>query len=83
MHYMSKKDVHESEIVLARFEDVCPDKKIDKMSLKAIEDDVHVAFSIIGYHPVNLHKSVEKAIDKMNNTGKLYSVCYNAWRLDE
>ena len=77
------KSVHESEIVLIRFEDICPDKMVDSMCLKAVEDDVRTAFEIIGYHPKNLGKCVMDALDKMNNTGKLYSVCYNAWRLDE
>ena len=77
------KSVHESEIVLARFEDVCPDQSIDNMSLKGLEDDVRVAFEIIGYQPHNLQKSVAKAVDKLNNTGKLYQVCYHAWRLDD
>ena len=33
------KSVHESEIVLIRFEDICPDKMVDSMCLKAVEDD--------------------------------------------
>lgn len=77
------KDVYESEIVLRRFEDVCPDQSIDSMCLKGLEDDVRVAFEIIGYHPHNLQKSVQRAVDKLNNTGKLYQVCYHAWRLDD
>lgn len=77
------KSVHESEIVLARFEDVCPDQSIDSMFLKDIEDDVRVAFEIIGYNPKNFQKCVDKAINKLGRKGKLYQVCYHAWRLDD
>ena len=77
------KSTHESEIVLARFEDICPDKNIGSMFLEDIEDDVHTAFEIIGYKPKNFQKCVDKAIAKLNRDGKLYQACYHAWRLDD
>lgn len=82
MHYMSK-DVHESEIVLARMEQVCPSAYIEHMYLEDIRQSVKIAFEIIGYKPHNLVKCTDKALGKMNNKGELYRLCYNAWRLDD
>jgi len=77
------KPVHESEIVLARFEEVCPSTRIEHMFLDDIMESVHIAFEIIGYKPRKFQLCVDKALAKMNRTGELYRLCYNAWRLDE
>ena len=77
------KDVHESEIVLSRMEQICPSMNIDNMSLDDIEESVKIAFEIIGYKPHNIKKCTDKALEKMNSKGELYRLCYNAWRLDD
>lgn len=77
------KSTHESEIVLARFEEVCPSQDITDMTAKDINESVNVAFKIIGYVPRNFQKAVDDAMDKMNGKGELFRLCYNAWRLDE
>ena len=77
------KSIHESEIVLARFEEVCPSQNIDDMTAKDIEESVRIAFRIIGYMPRNFQKAVDEAVKKMDGKGELFRLCYNAWRLDE
>lgn len=79
----SMKPTYESEIILARFEDVCPDIRIDSMTLEEMEDSIKIAFEIIGYKPRHFQKAVDKAIVRMNRKGKLFKLCYHAWRLDE
>ena len=77
------KDCVESEIILARMEEICPNELIDNKSVDELMKDVNVSFKIIGYTPANLQKSTEMALDKMSHKGELYRLCYNAWRLDE
>ncbi len=78
---MVSKDTVESEIILARFEEICPSMNIE--NIDDLESEVNVGFKIIGYSPNNLSKSVQSAFEKMNGTGELYRLCYNAWRLDD
>lgn len=77
------KPAYESEIILARFEEVCPDIRIDSMSLEEIEESVKIAFEIIGYKPRHFQKAVDKATARLNRRGELFRLCYHAWRLDE
>lgn len=77
------KSVMESEIVLARFEEIVPSVNIGGYCLEDLELEVHIAFEIIGYLPKNLQKSVESAFESMDGKGALYRLCYHAWRCDE
>lgn len=77
------KGTHESEIVLARFEDICPSVNIDNMSMDELEGNLKTGFEIIGYHPTDIPSCCNMAYEKMNGTGELYRFCYNAWRLDD
>lgn len=76
------KSTHESEIVLARMEDICPSSMIDDVDIDLLEKSVKVAFEIIGYKPNDIRVATEKAVEKMGHKGELYRLCYNAWRMD-
>lgn len=77
------KSTHESEIVLARFEDVCPPMDIKDKDIKNLVHEVMIGFRIIGYLPKDVEKATKLAVEKMSHKGELYRLCYNAWRLDE
>jgi len=77
------KEVIESEIILARMEEICPNELVDDKSFDELMKDVNVSFKIIGYDPSNLEVATKRALDKIGHKGELYRLCYNAWRLDE
>jgi len=77
------KDCVESEIILARMEEICPNELVVNKSVDELMKDVNVSFKIIGYEPSNLEKATKQALDKIGHKGELYRLCYNAWRLDD
>ena len=77
------KDTVESEIILARMEEICPNELVDDKSFDELMKDVNVSFKIIGYEPSNLMEATKQALDKIGHKGELYRLCYNAWRLDD
>ena len=77
------KDCVESEIILNRMEEICPNELVDNKSVDELMRDVNVSFKIIGYEPSNLEEATKQALDKIGHKGELYRLCYNAWRLDD
>ena len=71
-----------SEIVLARLMELCPPKKMDDITIDEIRESVNIAFKIIGYKPIDMDKSIDKALDT-SNAEWLYQFVYDVWRCDQ
>lgn len=72
-----------SEIVRKRLVDVCPVYPIKNANLDELETDCHIAFEIIGYHPNNFTKSIDKVLKEGSSDEILLSdFVYRVWKID-
>ncbi len=74
-------DDYAPETIKKRLQEVCPNKKIDMMSIDELDKSIHTAFSIIGYEPNNLEKSIGYAFENVR-TDNLWDYIYTVWRCD-
>lgn len=72
-----------SEIIKAKIQDVCPDKRLSSMYMVEVEDFVKSAFAKIGYNPSkNIDESIDKAWATSDKNDFLWEFVYRVWGYD-
>ena len=72
-----------SEIMMNKFQKICPDLRLQSMYMVDVEDAVLSAFREVGYVPSkNLKKSVDITWANSNREDYLWEFVYNVWRED-
>ena len=70
-----------SDVVMVRFMEICPPKKVMDMCCEELTRDVTTAFKIIDYKPLDLAGSMQKAFESRSEW--LYQFVFDVWRYDQ
>ena len=70
--------IHET-LIYGRFEDICPVKCTDDMSIRELKQDTHTAFNIIGFTSTSDIDEIVESVYLDKDIPLLYEFVFEVW----